>query len=103
MALFELNIYGQNDEILKSYKTDKVRWGVYLEALNMSEDLEDKTYAEQFKLINDFVKQIFPELTDEELSMADGEDVMNTFKQLMRKAERIGGKQKNATRAAAQQ
>ena len=97
MAQFELNIYGENDEILKTFSTDKVRWGVYMQALELEEGLKELTIPEQFKLINQFIKKIFPNLTDADLENADGDDVMNTFKQLLRKAERIGGgKPKNA-------
>lgn len=91
MAQFELNIYGKDDEITKQFTTDKVRWGIFMQALELSDGLEEKTAAEQFKLINSFVKKIFPELTDADLENADYEDVLNTFKQLLNKANRIGG------------
>lgn len=95
MAQFELNIYGNNDEIIKSFQTDKVRWGVYMQALELQEGLADKSAADQFKLINAFVKKIFPDLTDADLDNADGDDVINTFKQLLNKAKNIGSNSKN--------
>lgn len=98
MAQFELNIYGNNDEIVKRFETDKVRWGVFLQALEVSEKLDEKSAGEQFALINTFVKKIFPELTDKDLENADIDDVMNTFKQLLNKAAKIGGNSKNAER-----
>lgn len=101
MAQFELNIYGNNDEILKTFETDKVRWGVYMQALELSEAIKGQKPAEQFKAINNFVKKIFPELTDADLENADADDVMNTFKQLLNRASKIGGgSEKNAQRAA---
>ncbi len=96
MAQFELNIYGNDDEILKTYKTDRVRWGVFMQALELQEGLSEKSAAEQFKLINAFIKKIFPDLTDADLEKADGDDVVNTFSQLLRKSESIGVKSKNA-------
>jgi len=99
MAQFELNTYGNNDEILKTFTTDFVRWGVFMQALELQEDLEKKTAAEQFKAINLFVKKIFPALTDEDLENADADDVLNTFKQLVAKANKIGGNSKNAAGA----
>lgn len=96
MAQFELNTYGENDEILKTFSTDKVRWGVYMQALELEEGLHDLSVQEQFKLINEFIKKIFPNLTDADLENADGDDVMNTFKQLLKKANKIGGNSKNA-------
>lgn len=91
MAAFELNIYGKDDEIIKTFATDKVRWGVFLQALEVQEGLASKTPAEQFDVINRFVKKIFPDLTDKDLENADIDDVMNTFKQLINRANKIGG------------
>jgi len=93
MALFELNIYGKDDELLKRFETDKVRWGVYLQAVELQEKLEGASVAEKFQEISAFVKKIFPELTDADLENADSEDVLNTFQQLIRKA---GGIKTNA-------
>lgn len=100
MAQFELNIYGNNDEIIKTFSTDKIRWGVYMQALQLAEQLEGETPTEQFKAVNTFVKKIFPELTDADIENADADDVMNTFKQLVNKANGIGGNSKNAAGAA---
>lgn len=91
MAKYELKIYGENDQILKTYATDNVMWGFYLEAVKASEEMEDMTTAERFELINSFVKCLFIGLTDEELTGASGDDVINVFNQLMRKARSIGG------------
>lgn len=80
---FELSIYGENDEVLKKYETDHVRWGVLLKAVNLQEIMKDKTPIEQVGMVGEFVKSIFVGLTDEELEKADTNDVMNTFKQLL--------------------
>lgn len=97
MAEFELSIYGNDDEILKTYETSKVRWGVLLQAAQMQDVIEEKDVVKQFEQIGDFIKKLFPDLTDEDLQKADYEDVVNTFKQLMNKANKIGaGSAKNA-------
>lgn len=80
---FELSIYGENDEVLKKYETDHVRWGVLLKAVNLQEIMKGKTPIEQVSMVGEFVKSIFVGLTDEELEKADTNDVMNTFKQLL--------------------
>lgn len=98
MARFELNIYGNNDEITKTFETDKVRWGVLLQALELSDEIEGLSAGEQFKAVSEFVKKIFPTLTDEDLANADTDDVFNTFVQLTKKAGKIGTP-KNAERA----
>ncbi len=89
MAKFELNIYGQDDEIIKTYETEHVRWGVFLNAIKLQETLKDKSASEQFKAINDFIKSIFSGLTDKELEQADSRDVMNTFRQLISSANGV--------------
>lgn len=102
MAKFELTIYGENDEIEKKYETEFVRWGVLMQAVELKENgLDDMTDVEQFKIINGFVKKIFPSLTDDELAKADMQDVMNTFKQLLRATDKIGGNSKNVKGATA--
>lgn len=98
MAKYELNIYGENDSIVKTYATDNVLWGFYLEAVKASEEMAEMNAIEQFEMASSFVKRLFIGLTDEELSRASGDDVLNVFNQLMRKARAIGGS-KNASAA----
>jgi len=98
MAKYELNIYGENDAIVKTYATDNVMWGFYLEAVKASEEMQEMTSAERFEMMNEFIKRLFIGLTDEELTHASGDDVLNVFNQLMRKAKSIGGS-KNAQAA----
>lgn len=101
MAQFELNIYGENDEIVKRFETNKVRWGVFVQALELQESLDEQSAAQQFSAVNKFMKKIFPGMSDGDLENADGDDVMNTFKQLLRKAGKIAGSNnsKNSTGA----
>lgn len=100
MAFFELNIYGNNDEIINTFCTDKVRWGVLMQALELQDGISDLSVGEQFEKISQFIKKIFPSITDEDLENADVDDVFNTFKQLINKANAIGGNPKNASGAA---
>lgn len=89
MAKFELNIYGENDEIIKKYETDHVRWSVFLNAIKLQEKIKNKSAGEQFDIVNEFVKTVFSGLTNEELEQADGFDVMNIFKQIISMANGI--------------
>ena len=91
MALFELNIYGNDDEIIKRFETDRVRWGVYLQATELEESMRTASSVDQFKAVSAFVKKIFPTITDDDLENADADDVLNTFKQLIKRANRING------------
>lgn len=98
MAQFELNIYNDENEIVKKYETDVVKWGVLLKALDFAESKEKRTARQYYDGVNDFVKMIFKGLTDEELENTSIDDVTNTFKQLINKAKAIhgGGNSKNA-------
>ena len=91
MARFELTIYGENDEVLKKYETDHVRWGVLLNAVKLQEEIKGKDAGAQFVAINEFAKSIFVGITDEELEKADGMDVINTFNQLISSVGKING------------
>ena len=95
MAKFELNIYGQNDEITNVYKTDHIRWGLLLAALDLQEQIKDADEAEQLVAISAFAKEIFVGLTDEDLKNADSDDVVNVFRQVGRMSARLKGS-KNA-------
>ncbi len=96
MAKYELPIYGENDEIIKTYATNHVAWAVYIKAAEMETTIKGKPAVEQFNAVGDILKEVFKGLTDEHLLMADGEDVMNTFAQIVSGGQNIkGGKGKN--------
>ena len=99
MAQFELNIYGANDEITKHFETDRVRWGIFVQALELEETMKGATARDMISAINEFVKKIFPDITDADLENADVDDVMHTFMQLLAKSKKIGAGQKNAVGA----
>lgn len=96
MAAFELRIYGEEDSIVKTFARNNVRWGVFLRAVGIQEEMTGKTADEQVIMVNDFVKTLFPDITENELKNADAQDVMNLFWQLVRKANEIGKSSKNA-------
>lgn len=99
MAQFELNIYGDNDEIVKHFETEHVRWGIFVQALELEESLKGATAQDMICAINEFIKRIFPSITDADLNNADVDDVMHTFKQLLSKAKKIGVNSKNVVGA----
>lgn len=95
MSQFELNIYGKDDEVIRHFETERVRWGIFVQALELEESLKRATSREMISAVNEFVKKIFPDLTDADLENADVDDVMHTFKQLLAKAKKIGISAKN--------
>lgn len=100
MAQFELNIYGVDDEVVKHFETDRVRWGIFVQALELEESLKSAKAADMISAVNEFVKKIFPTLTDADLLDADVDDVLHTFQQLFAKAKKIGVHAKNGDGAA---
>ena len=87
---FELNIYGKDDEIIKTYKTAHVRWGVFIKAMQLQEELKDADTEKQFTGIAAFVRTLFEGMSEDELMQADAFDVMAVFTQLVNKAKGIG-------------
>lgn len=81
MARFELCIYGKNYEILKKFETDKARYGAFEEAVKFTEQAEGKKENEvavmAFQMLKNFVKNLFPSITDEEIKLADLNDINN--------------------------
>lgn len=85
MARFSLNIYGENDEIIKTYETEHVRFGVLMQALEISEKNLDN--AEKLKAAMAIVKALFDGLTDDELAKADTGDVLALYIQVTRMSD----------------
>ncbi len=92
---FELNIYGEDDEIIKTYRTAHVRWGIFAEAIKLKEEIKNKNSEEQLEAVSGFMKSIFLGLTDEHMQLADAFDVFNTFNMIVNKANSINGGRKN--------
>lgn len=100
MAKYELPIYGENDEVIKTHETNICPWAVYIQAAELQEELKDKPAREQMAAVGDLLKAVFTNLTEDELMRADGMDVMNTFQQIVTGGQKIkGGTSKNAPRA----
>lgn len=89
MAKFELNIYGEDDEIIKKYETDHIRFGVLITALEVNE--KKLNAKEQFEAVGRVLKSVFAGLTDEELKLADTGDIFSTYTQVLRQAGNING------------
>lgn len=96
MSAFELNIYGKDDEILKTFSTERIRWGIFLQAVAIHEETAGKSDEEMCALVGEFVKKLFPGITDADIENADAGDVFSVFWQLVNKVNKIGyGSKKN--------
>lgn len=88
---YVLPIYGEDDEIVKEYATDVIRYGILEDALKASEETAGKGAEEQLKVINPIIKRVFKGLTDEELKDADLFDVFNVFHQIIALSNKLNG------------
>lgn len=91
MAKFELPIYGENDEIVKEYKTEIVRYGILEDAIKISEETKGGTAEEQLKAVTPILQRVFKGLTAEELKDADLFTVFNVFNQIVSLANGLNG------------
>lgn len=82
MAHVEINTYGDNDEILKTFSTNHIKWGLICRAVEIQEKMNDGELkgTEQIKVVNDFVLSVFPEMTQSDIEAADIGDIFNVFK-----------------------
>lgn len=87
---YSLNIYGQNDTIVKIYETNIVPWGVFVKAAALQDELKDKSMIQQLECVGELLQSIFVGLSREELYQADAGDVMNVFAQIVRNSNNIG-------------
>lgn len=96
MAKYELPIYGQDDELVKTYATNVCPWAVFIQAAEMQETIAEQSAVEQMNAIGELLMSVFIGLTNDELRHADAGDVMNTFQQIVNGGQKIsGGKSKN--------
>lgn len=95
MAIIELRIYGEEDEILRTYKASRVRWGLVIKALELQEAVEKASGADQLNILGEFVLELFPTMSKEDLYLADPRDIVSVFKQVGHMAKGINGS-KNA-------
>lgn len=90
MALINLNIYNDDDEIIKTYTTNRVRWGVLIKAVEMEEKINgDVKAAETINAISELIVSIFPSMTPDDLAMADFNDMKNTIRMVVNLAGHI--------------
>jgi hypothetical protein len=94
MSIIELNIYGDNDEILKTFSTNRVRWGLIVKAVELQDKINggELSAAEQISFLNDFVLSIFPSMSQNDIELADINDIRNVFKLVSKMSGRINSK-----------
>ena len=81
--MFTLNILGANDEVVNTYKTSKIKYGLIEDMVSLSKELEGKNEFQQFSLMKPLLKNMFIGITDEELRNVDFLEVLAVIKNLM--------------------
>lgn len=81
--MFTLNILGENDAVVKTYKTSKIKYGLIEDMVILSKELEGKNEFQQFSLMKPLLKNMFTGITDEELRNVDFLEVLAVIKNLM--------------------
>lgn len=101
----KLNIYKNQNEVEKTYEIDNydIMYGTVEDVLSMFDDIDDFSDNMQiFKVIqknrnklNDLLKDIFPDLTDEELRMVKLKELVPVFMGLFTYVQNFLGTEKN--------
>lgn len=88
----ELNIYNDELEIVKTYKTYGIRWKAFKELLSMQDELDNfknSNNKEVAGIIEKILKLVYPEIADEELDKAFYEDLYHCTEQAINIAKRM--------------
>ena len=94
--LFKLNILGENDAIVKTYTTSKIKMGLMEDLITLQDTIKGKSVAEQFKAIKPLLLKMFTGLTEEEIENVEFTEILKTITQLMEVArEGFGVNEKN--------
>lgn len=86
-----LTIYDEQDEIIQSFSTSRLRWGIIEDVVDLSEKLEGKSEREAIQAMGQFIQLVFPKLTKELLRQADVSDIKLCFQQIIRVVKDIEG------------
>jgi hypothetical protein len=96
MATFTLKIYGSDDnDVIKSYETNRIKYGAFLKALEIAEKAEKMTKKDFILAASDLAKTIFPDITDEEIANAEFTDVLALCKSVAQISGGVEGSSKN--------
>jgi len=86
-----LTIYDEQDEIIQSFSTSRIRWGIIEDVVDLSEKLAGKSEREAIQAMGQFIQLVFPKLTKELLRQADVSDIKLCFQQIISVVKDIEG------------
>lgn len=94
----QLNIYADctTEKPTKTYICRRVLSGVIHKITKYVQEMDGKTQEEQFAMLGEFARLIFPALTDEELQQLDVAELQVFFKDILAMAQgKVQQAQKN--------
>jgi hypothetical protein len=86
-----LTIYDEQDEIIQSFSTSRIRWGIIEDVVDLSEKHQGKSDNEAIRAMGQFIQLVFPKLTKELLRQADVSDIKLCFQQIVSVVKNIEG------------
>lgn len=96
MAKYELPIYGEDNELVKTFETDIIKFNVLIKIMELNEKMADMKEIEKVKAVAKMVSLAFPNCSEKDALNADKDDLFNTFYQINRISEGINKGSKNA-------
>lgn len=91
-SLISLNLYDENDEVIKTVEKSVVKWGVMKKAIKLGKSMDVEDFEEaDFDKISQFVCEVFDnKVTVKELEdSADMQDVFSVFKAVTNRASAL--------------
>lgn len=93
MAKFELNVYNEKDEVIKTYQKNKCSVELFIKFQQLSDKLTTekvKNDAEFFNALKDLFCEFFAELTEKEYTNnTDVAEVILLFNKIITKATQL--------------
>lgn len=97
LAKYSLNIYERGTfEVLETLESNGLLWGDYVDIVEKSQKLKEKTddatLMENFDLVQETMMIVFPDLTEKKIRQASADEMMATFRQIIALGMRFKGK-----------
>jgi len=90
-STINLKIYGDDDEVIAEFETKRLRWGVVEDCIDLQEQLSGKSDKDKIISMRKLVQMVFPKLTDEQIRLADVNDIKLCFFQIVNMVKKIEG------------
>jgi len=90
-STISLVIYDDQDAVVAEFSTNRIRWGIIEDVVELSEKLQGKSEKEAIGAMGQFIQLVFPKLTKDLLRQADVSDIKLCFQQIVSVVKNIEG------------